>query len=235
VGLTWEQVNYGLNGVQVYSMTIDDQDHIYVLTTQPGLFDGYYRSMDNGSTWETLDWVQDINYALDIVGVDGRIYAINDQTIFITDDAGQTWSELTNGLNQDEAFYLGADLELTPSGYLYAAGKYLHRSSQTVSSPTMGMEPTRGPKQFSFKLFPAYPNPFNPTTTIRFDLQETSHPISLQIYDITGRIMETLIYEKIEPGQHEVQWDASASASGVYFVELVSDKYRSVQKLILLK
>jgi len=235
VGLTWEQVNYGLNGVQVYSMTIDDQDHIYVLTTQPGLFDGYYRSMDNGSTWETLDWVQDINYALDIVGVDGHIYAINDQTIFITNDAGQTWSELPNGLNEDEAFYLGADLELTPSGYLYVAGKYLHRSSQTVSSPTMGMEPTRVPKQFSFKLFPAYPNPFNPTTTIRFDLQETSHPISLQIYDITGRIMETLIYEKIEPGQHEVQWDASASASGVYFVELVSDKNRSVQKLILLK
>jgi len=235
VGITWEQVNYGLNGVQVYSMTIDDQDHIYVLTTQPGLFDGYYRSMDNGSTWETLDWVQDINYALDIVGVEGHIYAINDQTIFITSDAGQTWSELTNGLNQDEAFYLGADLELTPSGYLYASGEYVHRSSQTVSSPTMGVEPPRVPKQFSFKLFSAYPNPFNPTTTIRFDLDKTLNPISLQIYDITGRIMETLIYEKFESGHHEVQWDASASASGVYFVELVSDKNRSVQKLILLK
>jgi flagellar hook assembly protein FlgD len=72
-------------------------------------------------------------------------------------------------------------------------------------------------------------------TTIRFDLDETSNPISLQIYDITGRIMETLIYEKLKSGYHELQWDASASASGVYFVELVSDKNRSVQKLILLK
>ncbi len=99
----------------------------------------------------------------------------------------------------------------------------------------MGMEPTRVPKQFSFKLFPAYPNPFNPTTTIRFDLEKTSHPISLKIYDITGRIIETLIYEKIESGHHEVQWDASASASGVYFVELRIGKERLVQKLLYIK
>ena len=234
VGLSWEQVNDGLNGVQVYSMTIDDQDHIYILTTQPGLFDGYYRSMDNGSTWEALDWVQDINYALDIVGVDGHIYAINDQTIFVTIDEGQTWSELTDGLSEEETFNLGADLELTSSGYLYAAGRYVHRSSQPVFSPTMDIKPINVPKEFSFKLFPAYPNPFNPTTTIQFSV-ETHRNASLQIFDITGRLVETLVDGQIGSGFHEIKWDAGGFPSGVYFVRLQNGNHLKNQKLLLLK
>ena len=68
MGQTWEQCNADLNGIQIYTMTITDQDHIYVLTTLPGSFDGYYRSTDNGNSWEALDWVQDIDHALDIIG-----------------------------------------------------------------------------------------------------------------------------------------------------------------------
>ena len=234
VGASWDQVNDGLNGVQVYSMTIDDQDHIYILTTQPGLFDGYYRSMDNGRTWEALDWVQDINYALDIVAVDGHIYAINDQNIFITIDEGQTWSELTNGLSEEETFNLGADLELTSSGYLYAAGRYVHRSSQPVFSPTMDIKPINVPKIFSFKLFPAYPNPFNPTTTIQFSV-ETHRNASLQIFDITGQLVETLVNGQIGSGFHEIKWNAGGFASGVYFVRLQNGNHLINQKLLLLK
>ncbi|MDP6401198.1 MAG: T9SS type A sorting domain-containing protein, partial [Candidatus Marinimicrobia bacterium] len=234
VGASWDQVNDGLNGVQVYSMTIDDQGHIYILTTQPGLFDGYYRSMDNGSTWEALDWVQDINYALDIVAVDGHIYAINDQNIFITIDEGQTWSELTNGLSEEETFNLGADLELTSSGYLYAAGRYVHRSSQPVFSPTMDIKPINVPKIFSFKLFPAYPNPFNPTTTIQFSV-EMHRNASLQIFDITGQLVETLVNGQIGSGFHEIKWNAGGFASGVYFVRLQNGNHLINQKLLLLK
>jgi hypothetical protein len=215
-------------------MTIDDQDHIYILTTQPGLFDGYYRSMDNGRTWEALDWVQDINYALDIVAVDGHIYAINDQNIFITIDEGQTWSELTNGLIEEETFNLGADLELTSSGYLYAAGRYVHRSAQPVFSPTMDIKPINVPKIFSFKLFPAYPNPFNPTTTIQFSV-ETHRNASLQIFDITGQLVETLVNGQIGSGFHEIKWNAGGFASGVYFVRLQNGNHLINQKLLLLK
>ena len=234
VGLSWEQVNYGLNGVHVYSMTIDDQDHMYVLTTLPGLFDGYYRSMDNGSSWESVDWVPDINYALDIVGVDSSIYAINDQTIFITNDAGQTWSLLTDGLNQDESFSTGADLELSPSGYLYAAGRYVHRSSQPVFTTSLDIKPVNVLDEFSFKLFPTYPNPFNSTTTIRFSI-ETKDLWSLCIFDITGRVVETLANETIEPGTHEVNWDANNYPSGIYFVQLKSERKSMYQKITFLK
>ena len=82
----------------------------------------------------------------------------------------------------------------------------------------------------TFLLHAPYPNPFNATATIRFKVIKPNS--ILQILDINGRLIESNQYDL---GNYEVQWDASASASGVYFVELVSDKNRSVQKLILLK
>jgi len=90
------------------------------------------------------------------------------------------------------------------------------------------------PQQFS--LYPAYPNPFNPITTIRFDVGDATVNItSLQIYDITGRNVATLINEQIDPGNYELQWNASDHPSGVYFSELISGSTRLTRKMVLLK
>ena len=90
-----------------------------------------------------------------------------------------------------------------------------------------------------FSLSPAYPNPFNPVTTISFSIPingvKMQHAASLRIYDITGKLVETLVDKKLSPGNHTVQWIASQFSSGVYFSELVSGKNREVQKIILLK
>ncbi len=87
-----------------------------------------------------------------------------------------------------------------------------------------------------FALHPVYPNPFNPSTTIRFDIPVgTLHATSLQIFDITGRMVETLLAGKIEAGFHEIIWSGSRQSSGVYFAELLTGDERSVQKMILLK
>ena len=86
-----------------------------------------------------------------------------------------------------------------------------------------------------FALHSPYPNPFNPITTIQFDLGESHFNASLRIFDIHGRLVETLANGTLNTGQHETQWNTSGQASGIYFVELVSGKYRQVQKLILLK
>ena len=87
-----------------------------------------------------------------------------------------------------------------------------------------------------FALYQNYPNPFNPITTIRFDIPvETYHNTSLRIYDITGRVVETLVNEKLEPGQHEIQWNASQHSSGVYFLRMNAISFIKTQKMILLK
>jgi len=85
-----------------------------------------------------------------------------------------------------------------------------------------------------FKLFNPYPNPFNPSTTIRYST-ETSDATSLYIYDINGRIVETLVQGEIEPGTHKIYWNASQQPSGLYFVRLESGSKTQTQKLILLK
>jgi hypothetical protein len=86
-----------------------------------------------------------------------------------------------------------------------------------------------------FALHPPYPNPFNPRTTIRFDLVEIRHAVSLRVFDINGRIVDVLMNGELEAGEHEVIWNAFNHSSGIYFVELTSMKNRSVQKLVLLK
>ena len=88
------------------------------------------------------------------------------------------------------------------------------------------------PKEFV--LYPAYPNPFNPTTTIRFNIVITDASL-LEIYDITGQMVETLVNERLLSGKHEIIWNASNQSSGVYFVRLSNSTFQQTKKLILLK
>jgi hypothetical protein len=94
-----------------------------------------------------------------------------------------------------------------------------------------------------FSLNPAYPNPFNPVTTIQFGVPlGTLNAISIEIFDINGRHIETLINGEIEPGNHSVEWNATGLSSGVYFVKMSMDPSKSLeqgfiqtQKLVLMK
>ncbi|MCP4707202.1 MAG: T9SS type A sorting domain-containing protein, partial [Planctomycetes bacterium] len=90
-----------------------------------------------------------------------------------------------------------------------------------------------------FALHQNYPNPFNPSTTIRFDLPVQS-VVSLHIYDITGRLIRTLIDDKIEAGYHEVQWQGASDhgdrvSSGVYLYRLEAGDFDQNRRFVLLK
>jgi hypothetical protein len=90
-----------------------------------------------------------------------------------------------------------------------------------------------------FKLFPAFPNPFNPSTTIQFAV-ETMHTSTLKVYDINGRLVETLVDKKLDHGIHTVLWKGTNRfgrpvSSGVYFYELQTEYFNQRRKMILLK
>ena len=104
----------------------------------------------------------------------------------------------------------------------------------TLGSYT-AVDPENGSLPSEFKLYAAYPNPFNPVATIRFDVGEASHESTLRIFDISGRNVATLISGHLESGTYEVKWDARGFASGVYFSELISGQNRHTQKMVLLK
>ncbi|MBL7012903.1 MAG: T9SS type A sorting domain-containing protein [Candidatus Marinimicrobia bacterium] len=85
-----------------------------------------------------------------------------------------------------------------------------------------------------FSLGRPYPNPFNPTTTLRFVIP-TSERVLLNIYNIKGDHIETLIQKQMSVGSHTIQWDASEYSSGIYFAVLYFNGKRLSQKLYLIK
>jgi uncharacterized repeat protein (TIGR03806 family) len=85
-----------------------------------------------------------------------------------------------------------------------------------------------------YYLYPAYPNPFNATTTIVYQLPAASH-VKLEIYDIRGAKVATLVENKQAAGKHQVRWQADAYASGIYFYKLTTEEYSHTRKIILIK
>ena len=85
-----------------------------------------------------------------------------------------------------------------------------------------------------FVLHPAYPNPFNPMTTIRYDLPE-SDLVQIAIYDITGREVANLINTIQDEGYHRINWDATSYSSGAYFVKMTAGDFTQTQKIMLVK
>jgi flagellar hook assembly protein FlgD len=87
-----------------------------------------------------------------------------------------------------------------------------------------------------YALHPAYPNPFNPITTISFDIPDvTDRNTSLHIYDITGKLVETLVNKVLPSGSHVVTWDPKNLSSGLYIVQLKVGNKTFNQKLTFLK
>jgi hypothetical protein len=93
----------------------------------------------------------------------------------------------------------------------------------------------------AFALHANYPNPFNPTTTIEFDVPVgTYNYTSLRIYDVSGKLVKTLIDEPMEPGYHSVIWDGKdddgkSVNSGVYIYKMTTESYHKTRRCILLK
>jgi hypothetical protein len=87
---------------------------------------------------------------------------------------------------------------------------------------------------FQYQLFRNYPNPFNPLTTIKFQIPNPEY-VSLKIFNILGKEVTTLISKKLSPGIHTYHFDGSNFASGVYYYYLMAGEFREVKKMILIK
>jgi hypothetical protein len=85
-----------------------------------------------------------------------------------------------------------------------------------------------------FSLWQNFPNPFNPTTVIRYQLPVRSHVI-LKLYDEIGREVSVLVDGMEQAGFHEASIDGSGLASGMYFYTLIAGEFRSVKKFLLLR
>jgi hypothetical protein len=85
-----------------------------------------------------------------------------------------------------------------------------------------------------FALHPIYPNPFNPSATISFDIPDVSL-VALNIYDVKGALVETLLQDHMKPGKHHYNWEPQGLSSGVYFMKLTTVKQTFTQKVTYIK
>jgi hypothetical protein len=86
----------------------------------------------------------------------------------------------------------------------------------------------------TFSLTQNFPNPFNPSTRINYQLPTINH-VTLKVFDILGREVATLVNEVNRPGVYSVQWNASGVASGVYFYRIEAGSFVETRKLVLLR
>ncbi|HEX2788718.1 MAG TPA: zinc-dependent metalloprotease [Ignavibacteria bacterium] len=114
-------------------------------------------------------------------------------------------------------------------------------SSQTNNTIIVSLKRTSvGIQQISelipdkFALYHNYPNPFNPTTNIKFDVPELSN-VKISIYDINGREIATLVNNQMNPGSYTADWNATNISSGIYFYRMTTDKFVETRKMMLIK
>jgi len=88
------------------------------------------------------------------------------------------------------------------------------------------------PKEF--RLFNNYPNPFNPTTDIKYDIAKSGF-VSLKVYDINGKLVNELVNQMQIAGSYKARFDASGFSSGIYFYQLTSGNFKAQNKMLLIK
>jgi hypothetical protein len=148
------------------------------------------------------------------------------------------WTQTYGGSNFDIAYsiqqtidsgYVVAGVTNSPSGTVQGDFYVVKMGPDRVSD--VGMSP---PSLTRFELNPNYPNPFNPSTTISFSLS-TESKVKLEVFDVTGRQVTTLINQTVQLGEHQAVFDGSGLPSGIYFARLISQHEQATQKLLLVK
>ncbi len=108
-----------------------------------------------------------------------------------------------------------------------------------MASGTVDVDDERNLVPENYSLSQNYPNPFNPATQIKFSIPEASR-VNLQIFDITGKEIRTLVNKNFEAGNYSTEWDGRNNSgevvpSGVYFYRIMADNFVEAKKAILLK
>lgn len=238
----FRSTDYGTNWSQI---TFGPQDASFdcIATVGSAVFMGtrgnyLYYSSDNGATWDLrYSGLTNIGpdrpeiVSLASCGID--IFAGLPFGVFVSTNGGQRWSMWNSGL---EAVYQNSSFIqalVSEHGYVFAAvgnrGVWRRPLSEVETGVRLSNDlPT------VISLGQNFPNPFNPTTTIRFALPTRAH-VTLSVFNTIGQAVATLVNEVLEAGYHETVFDGGNLASGVYFYRLRAGDYVQTKKLALVR
>ncbi len=180
----------------------------------------------------------DASYSITSTNGSFREYTVSDGSgeCRVDDDGNNIYSPDPHDTTY--GFYIlkkGASIASLTGVLRYANGNYkLEPRTNADFGTVTGIrrDPTRVPAAFS--LDQNFPNPFNPTTTIRYSVPKASI-VTLKVYNILGQMVATLVNQRQGAGTYTVDFEASRFASGVYFYRLTAGSFSSVKKMMLLK
>ena len=142
------------------------------------------------------------------------------------------WWSSTESFTDFRAWYTGLDYGF--AGMLrYTTGKYIGMSVRCVMEQVTGINDHQElPK--SYTLMQNFPNPFNPATVIRYGLPERSH-VKLDIFNVLGQHVSTLVNKDLEAGYYEITFDANHLPSGVYIYRLQAGDYVEYRRMLYIR
>jgi photosystem II stability/assembly factor-like uncharacterized protein len=181
----------------------------------------------DGEAWTTqTGGTPSVLYDVDFADLNTGWAVGENGTVVHTTDGGETWTAQTSG---SEYRLLGVTFVDADHGWCVGDSGMILRYDPTLKAPDehSNLKPT----SFSLSTFP---NPFNPTTTIAYDLPKSGH-ISLRVFDLLGREVIVLKNGMMEAGSHRATFDGSRLASGIYFARLEAAEFSQTRKLMLLK
>jgi hypothetical protein len=224
-GTTWTEQTSGTNN-WLNGVSFTDAN----MGTAVGWRGTILRTTNGGTTWTeqtsgTTERLEDVSFTDanngTVVGFGG--------TILRTTNGGTTWTEQTSGTNNWLSSVSFTDAN---NGWAVASnGTILHTTNGGVSfveEEQIDEMPT------IYFLSNNFPNPFNPSTKIKYSIPQSSNVV-IKVFDILGNEIETLINEEKSAGTYEVKWNAENLPSGVYFYQLNAGEFVNTKKMILLK
>jgi hypothetical protein len=222
-GKTWLRMGTSTSFI-VNTMAINSKGYIFVGCSNCGVF----RSIDSGVNWEPKDAMMGDSLVSNIlINSKDVIYKSSSYGVFYSTNDGDTWLPI-DGIPSVVSFF-AFDI----NNYLYAGTKTgtVYRSNKSTIT---GVIENKFKIPNTFKLLQNYPNPVNPTTTISYTVLRTSF-ISIKVYDVLGKEVETLVNENKPVGNYSVEFNAIKSSSGIYFYRMQAGSFVDTKKLILLK
>ena len=150
----------------------------------------------------------------------------------------QTYSGSAPGEEGAQSLVLDALGNTYVTGFSQGGVTGLDYATIKYSQPTASLLPVLGAAPIAPALDQNFPNPFNPSTTIRFGLpgtEATESEVRLRVYDSLGRVVASLVDGRLRAGMYEVAWDASRQPSGIYMVKLEADGAPIIRKMVLTK
>ena len=246
---------YGGSGAYLYeanAMVVDATGNVYV--TGYTSISSYHTTIKYNSDGDKL-WIashsDSVSYGGHATGIAvdalGNVYvtgyslnisAHNDYATIKYDSLGKTkWVARYNGpANESD---LATAIAVDASGNVYVTGYSIDpntRDDYTTIKYVQGPVSVQNGQSLPifFTLYQSYPNPFNPSTKIKYQLPEQRY-VTLKVFDVLGKEITTLVNKEKTAGSYEVEFNASSLPSGVYFYRLQAGSFVETKKMVLMK